>query len=131
MNSPIRVTNIRVTNRMQSASLSIAGLLLAIASLWLMLAATNMSLNAQTSSTPSPADWTEFHRDNMQRWNPYETTLGVNNVGTLGLKWSYVITNPDQFSDSSPAVTNGVVYIGAEDGNVYALNASTGQAVEL
>ena len=126
MNAPICVTNICVSNRKHSASFSIAGLLLAIAPLWLMLAAANRSLNAQTSSTPSPADWTEFHRDNMQRWNPYETTLGVNNVGTLGLKWSYVITNPDQFSDSSPAVTNGVVYIGAEDGNVYALNASTG-----
>ena len=24
----------------------------------------------------------------MQRWNPYETVLGVNNVGTLELKWS-------------------------------------------
>jgi eukaryotic-like serine/threonine-protein kinase len=28
--------------------------------------------------------------------------------------------------DSSPAVTNGVVYVGSDDGNVYALNASTG-----
>ena len=27
---------------------------------------------------------------------------------------------------SSPAVANGVVYIGSGDGNVYALNASTG-----
>ena len=28
--------------------------------------------------------------------------------------------------DSSPAVANGVVYVGSEDNNVYALNASTG-----
>ena len=27
---------------------------------------------------------------------------------------------------SSPAVANGVVYVGSDDGNVYALNASTG-----
>jgi len=27
---------------------------------------------------------------------------------------------------SSPAVANGVVYVGSQDGNVYALNASTG-----
>jgi outer membrane protein assembly factor BamB len=27
---------------------------------------------------------------------------------------------------SSPAVANGVVYVGSYDGNVYALNASTG-----
>ena len=28
--------------------------------------------------------------------------------------------------ESSPAVANGVVYVGSDDGNVYALNASTG-----
>jgi outer membrane protein assembly factor BamB len=28
--------------------------------------------------------------------------------------------------DSSPAVANGVVYVGSEDDNVYALEASTG-----
>jgi outer membrane protein assembly factor BamB len=28
--------------------------------------------------------------------------------------------------DSSPAVANGVVYVGSADGKVYALNASTG-----
>jgi outer membrane protein assembly factor BamB len=27
---------------------------------------------------------------------------------------------------SSPAVANGVVYVGSEDGNMYALNAATG-----
>jgi hypothetical protein len=33
---------------------------------------------------------------------------------------------------SSPAVANGVVYVGSTDGNVYALSARTGcQAVEL
>jgi hypothetical protein len=49
-----------------------------IAPLWLMLAAANTSAYAQTTS--SPADWTQFLGDNMQRWNPYETVLGVNNV---------------------------------------------------
>jgi hypothetical protein len=34
-------------------------------------------------------DWSEFHRTNMQRWNPCENVLGVNNVGDLGVKWSY------------------------------------------
>jgi outer membrane protein assembly factor BamB len=28
--------------------------------------------------------------------------------------------------ESRPAVANGVVYVGSNDGNVYALNASTG-----
>ena len=29
----------------------------------------------------------------MQRWNPYETVLGVNNVGGLQLKWKNPIGN--------------------------------------
>ncbi len=29
---------------------------------------------------------------------------------------------------SSPAVANGVVYIGSEDNNLYALNATTGNS---
>ena len=80
-----------ITHRKQTASLRIAGLMLTIAPLWLMLATANTSAHAQTSNNvstasvaPSPADWTEFHRDNMQRWNPYETVLGVGNVGGAG-----------------------------------------------
>ena len=76
-------------NKKQTASFRIVSLLLAIAPLWLMLAAATTSAHAQTTS--SPADWTQFHRDNMQRWNPYETVLGVNNVGSLQLKWSIPI----------------------------------------
>ncbi|HYK37119.1 PQQ-binding-like beta-propeller repeat protein [Alloacidobacterium sp.] len=112
--------------------------MLTIAPLCLVLtaAAGMMSAYAQTSndaasattSTSSPADWTEFHRDNMQRWNPYETVLGVNNVGNLKLKWKNPIgadTGGSGFS-SSPAVVNGVIYFGSTDGTVYALSASTG-----
>jgi outer membrane protein assembly factor BamB len=103
--------------------------LLVIAPLWQMLAAVNPSAHAQTpdvaatsATTSSPADWTEFHRDNMQRWNPYETALGVNNVGKLGLKWQF----PIYVYTSSPAVVNGVVYISSEGNGLDALNASTG-----
>ena len=66
----------------------------------------------------------------MQRWNPYETVLGVNNVGGLQLKWKSIpigsrVDNNDL--ESSPAVVNGVVYVGSDsNGSVYALNASTG-----
>ena len=59
--------------------------LVTITSLSLMLAAAPTSTFAQAES--SPADWTQFHRDNMQRWNPYETVLGVNNAAGLEVKW--------------------------------------------
>jgi outer membrane protein assembly factor BamB len=119
------------------ASLGIVGSMLAIAPLWLMVALANQTAQAQvsadvsnaaTSPAPSPSDWTQFHRDNMQRWNPFETVLGVSNVGTLGLKWQIPLGVPssDFVLESSPAVANGVVYVGSVEGIVYALNASTG-----
>ena len=121
---------INIANRKRTASSRIAGSMLAIIPLWLMLAAGNTSAHAQTSddvsnltaTTSSPADWAQFHRDNMQRWNPYETALGVINAGSMQLKWKNRIGG----AYSSPAVANGVVYVGSDDHNVYALNASTG-----
>ena len=133
MKPPICVTNTCVTNWKQTGSFRIAVLLLAIAPLWLMLAVANTSAQAQTPNavpnaavTPSPGDWTQFLRDNMQRWNPYETVLNVNNVGNLQLKWKFDLGSmAGQFS--SPAVANGVVYVGSSDNDsVYAVNASTG-----
>ncbi len=122
MNSPICVNNIRVPHRKCVASPKIAGLLLAIAPMCLMLATTNTS---QAQTTSSPADWTEFLRDNMQRWNPYETLIGVNNAGSLKLKWQNSM-NVSQYTASSPAVVNGMAYLGSVDHSVYAFNATTG-----
>jgi Domain of unknown function DUF11 len=58
MKSPICVSNICVTNSKQTASFSIVGLMLAIAPLWLMLAAANTSAYAQTSDNVSKASAT-------------------------------------------------------------------------
>ncbi len=69
-------------------------------------------------------NWSEFHRTNMNRWNPCEKVLNVNNVGNLRKRWSYISGNNQVVS--STAVVNGVVYVGSQDNNVYALKASTG-----
>ena len=60
-------------------------------------------------------NWSEFHQPEMQRYNPYEVTLNVQNVPNLQLKWSYATGNRVY---SSPAVANGVVYVGSFDNNV-------------
>ena len=62
----------------------------------------------------------------MQRWNPYETVLGVDNVGGLKLKWRLLPRPHGGTPISSPAVVNGVVYSVPMTAIVYALNASTG-----
>ena len=102
--------------------------MLAIAPLWLMLAAVQHI--GQTSTTDVVTrDWTQFHRDNMQRWNPYETVLGVNNVGEPEVE---VAKSPRR----RKATTVGFRTCGGEWGGLfrlrrrqrilYALNASTG-----
>ena len=69
-------------------------------------------------------NWPQFHFDLCHTGcNPYEFILSPATVGNLVLKWKYT-TGRDV--DSSPAVANGVVYVGSDDNNVYALNASTG-----
>ena len=123
-----------LVNKKQNAAFGIVGLMLTVALLWLTLAAANTAAFAQTQNdvsdpsavASSPADWTQFLRDNMQRWNPYETILGVSNVAGIQLKWKMPTELNVTYFQSSPAVVNGVVYICSGDGNVSALNASTG-----
>jgi outer membrane protein assembly factor BamB len=67
-------------------------------------------------------DWSEFHRTNMQRWDPCEKVLNVKNVGNLVLKWQ------SDAGGSQAAIVNGVVYVGSVGGTVSALDASTGSA---
>ena len=58
-----------------------------------------------------------------QRSNPYENVLNPSTVGAIDEQWSFT-TGGDRVT--SPAVANGVVYVGSNDNNVYALNAATG-----
>jgi len=69
-------------------------------------------------------NWSEFHRPNMERWNPCEKVLNVHNVGSLLRKWSY---KTDAYVLTSPAVVDGVVYVGSFDGHVYAFGLKQGQ----
>jgi len=118
-----------VVNGKRSVSSRIVSLMLTIAPLCLIPAATYTIANAQTSndvppaatSASSPGDWTQFLRDNMERWNPYETALGVNNAGNLKLKWK-------SSSGGNPVTANGVVYgVGGDGSQLSAIDAATGQ----
>ena len=68
------------------------------------------------------SNWTQFHRANMHRFNPCEKVLNADNVGKLSLKWKHAAGR----LSSSPAVANGVVYVGSDNHIAYALKASTG-----
>ncbi len=77
----------------------------------------------QKVTCPASVNWTEFHTQDMRRWNPCETVLGVDSVRSLALLWSY---STGGAVHSSPALADGVVYVGSEGDSLYALNASTG-----
>jgi len=72
-------------------------------------------------------DWPQFHFEaDGTRLNPYENGLTPKTVRGLRLEWSYTTGNEVW---SSPAVANGVVYVGSgtwTDFDIYALNAKTG-----
>ena len=70
-------------------------------------------------------NWPQFHYDLAHSGcNPYETILDSNTVGNLVLDWKYAT---GVIFESSPAVANGVVYVGSgPDHDLYALNARTG-----
>src|ERR1017187_11028061 len=57
----------------------------------------------QKLTCPPSFNWNEFHTKDMERQNPCENVLNVNNVGSLGLKWSYTTGGA---GESSPAVEN-------------------------
>jgi len=70
-------------------------------------------------------DWNKFHFDRRNSgYNRFENVLGPSNVANLGVTWSRKVGKTDNYS--SPAVAEGVVYVGTTNGHLYALNASTG-----
>ena len=73
-------------------------------------------------SFTDPVDWWPmFHHDLTH--TGYSTSTGPNTNQTI---WSFAAGNG---VESSPAVVNGVVFVGSDDDRVYALNASTGALV--
>ncbi len=73
-------------------------------------------------------NWPEFHSDPCHTgYNRNEFLLGPVTVGNLTLDWQYA--TGDMLLYSSPAVVNGVVYVGSYDKNLYALNATTGALI--
>ena len=90
--------------------------------------ATGQSSGLTASSTfQVNTNWPQFGYDQAHNGtNPYENVLSKTNVSKLTLEWNYITGD---VIDSSPAVANGVVYIGSEDDNVYALDAKTGTSL--
>ena len=67
------------------------------------------------------ADWPMFHAD------PSHSGVGTGSpVLTPTLLWKFTTADSVNYS---PVVANGIVYISSYDGNLYALNAKTGEKI--
>jgi len=92
---------------------------------WITAVERITQLQAQVGFTVR-TDWPQFHFGaDRTGVNPYENVLNPDTVGNLTTHWEYLTVGQ---LTPSPAVANGVVYVpsGYYDGNLYALDASTG-----
>jgi outer membrane protein assembly factor BamB len=72
-------------------------------------------------------DWVQFRYDPAHSGtNPYEHVLSPKNVHKLKVKWKHRLAYD---SRSSPAVVDGVVYVGDDSNDLYALDAKTGKQI--
>jgi outer membrane protein assembly factor BamB len=72
----------------------------------------------------SSCDWPQFRLGpEHSGYSTTESAIGVGNIGTLVEKWTATTGGAVH---SSPSVVNGVVYVGSEDGKLYAFDATGG-----
>ena len=76
-------------------------------------------VSTPASQAVASGDWPQFHNDPAHTgYNAAETTISASNVSTLGVAWT--ATTGGSIGHSSPVVANGIVYVGSEDGKLYA-----------
>src|SRR5262249_24232800 len=83
----------------------------------------SLLLVAPAALAATEVNWPLFHFDpQLDGFNPFQSTLNVLNVPRLTLIWVGIMG--DLVDGSSPAIVNGVAYVGSTDGSLYAFNAS-------
>jgi len=79
--------------------------------------------STDSSLADGAVNWPMFKNQTSRLgFNPSETTISRNNVQSLTLSWVGVMGDLVDFS--SPAVVDGVVYVGSIDGNLYTFDAN-------
>lgn len=82
-----------------------------------------LAVTAGANFARAQANWPAF-KNQLTRVgvNPVENTINASNAKFLALSWVGIMGDLVDFS--SPAVVNGVVYIGSFDGKLYAFDAN-------
>jgi outer membrane protein assembly factor BamB len=86
--------------------------------LFLMVMAATMAILAPASTYAATGDWAQFRESQThQAHNTNMTVISDTNVHALGVIWTGAT---GAAVNSSPVVANGVVYVGSNDGKLYA-----------
>ena len=81
------------------------------------------SKSKATAAFTVQTDWAQFRFDNSHSgYNPFKHVLNKDNVIGLVERWRAPTGN---WVQSLPAVADGVVYVGSDDGQLFAFNAAT------
>ena len=94
------------------------------------LALASLGLAAAIAAGVVPAaraDWRQFHAGPSRLGVSNENTFTRRNVGRLEVKWSRETGATLEGINSSPAVANGVVYVGSDDGRLHAFGTGGGR----
>lgn len=93
---------------------------------WITAQGQHTGLSAQSTFTVR-TNWAQFRLNaRHQANNTIENVLSQSNVGQIDQDWSF---STGDSVESSPVVANGIVYVGSDDSNLYALNATTGAKI--
>lgn len=89
---------------------------------------------ASPATAQPGADWTSFlHDTSHSSYNAAAASITPSNLSNLQPVWRWIVPAPTNGGAStlyaSPVVSNGVVYIGAEDGFFYAIEEATQQVL--
>lgn len=96
----------------------------ACAALWISIVAAGPA-TATGRTRALPVDWPQFHMDASHRGvNVSETAISVATAARLHVLWK-AKTNKE-IDDSSPSLAGGIVYVGSDDGSLYAFDGLTG-----
>jgi outer membrane protein assembly factor BamB len=83
-------------------------------------------LGVLTVATPASADWPQFHAGPARLGFSRDRSISPRNAGRLKVLWSHATRKSAEGVNSSPAVTGGTVYVGSDDGRLWAFGARGG-----
>ena len=82
-------------------------------------------MNIEVAELNQAASWNGWGQNHSNNRFQYTDTLSSNNINKLSLKWAFAFPDATRVR-SQPIITPQVIYIGSQEGTVYALDRKTG-----